>query len=142
LLSNPPTPLAQERPALPESDRYAVLADIQAMRQGQYSRSGPSITVFEVGGGDPAMNGSFVYLRIDHFDRAFVWKTGLNVRGVKKMIFAPGNAILLRVQEDFMDGKGTIVTRDAEYTIRFKTGGGALQDKVTVESGAGALGKK
>ena len=134
--------LAKDHTALPGNDCYAVLASVQAMHQGQFSRSGPSITVFEVGGGDPAMNGSFLYLRIDHHERSFVWKTGLNVRSVKKMSFGSGNAILLRVDEDFMNSKSAIVHRTATYRLFFHLDDDMLRDTVTIENNVAVTDKE
>ncbi|MBI4807056.1 MAG: hypothetical protein HY795_17720 [Desulfovibrio sp.] len=142
LLWDSPKTLAQECTPLPESDRYTVLAYLQAMHQGQYSRTGPSIKVFEVGGGDPAMNGSFIYLRIDHNDRSFVWNTGLNVRSVKRMSFGSGNAILLRVDEDFMNSNAAIVHRTATYRLLFYLDGGVLRNTVTLDGGVPGIKKE
>jgi len=125
--------LAMDRIALPDNDPYAALASVQKMHQAQNTGSGPFITVFEVGGGDPAMNGSFIYLRIEHNERSYVWKTGLNVRAVKRISLNPGNAVLLRTEEDFMDSKSAIASRPAAYRIIFHLNNGELQNTVTVE---------
>jgi hypothetical protein len=139
LLSGSHKALAQKYTPLPDNDRYSVLAHIQAMHQGEYSRSGPSIKVFEVGGGDPAMNGSFIYIRIDHNDRSFVWKTGLNVRSVKKMSFATGHSILLLVDEDIFDTNAAIRSRAQSYTIQFHLDNDELQNTMTIGESAGVL---
>jgi len=80
------------------------------------------------------MNGSLIYLRIDHNERSFVWKTGLNVRSVKKMSFGSGNAVLLRVDEDFMNSKSAIDHRTATYRLFFHLDGDMLRDTVTIEN--------
>lgn len=135
--------LAMDRTALPANDPYAVLGFVQRMHQARSPRSGPFITIFEVGGGDPAMNGSFIYLRIEHNERSLVWRTGLNVRSVNKVTFGSGNAVVLSVEEDFMDSKSAIVRRTATYRAVFHMDDGELLDTVTLEKDtAGAGGKQ
>jgi len=134
--------LAKDLTALPGNDCYSILASVQAMHRGQFSRSGPDIIVFEVGGGDPAMNGSSIYLRIDHNERSLVWKTGLNVRSVKMMSFGSGNTVLLRVEEDFMNSKSAIVQRTATYRLFFHLDDGMLRDTVIIENDVAVNGKE
>ncbi len=133
VLALPGQLLAAERAALPENDRYAVLANVQAMHRARCPGSSPCVTVFEVGGGDPAMNGAFLYLRLEHNDRSFVWKTGLNVRRVLKMSVGPGDVVVLRVSQDEMDSRSAIVQRTKTYRIRYHLDGDVLRDAVTVE---------
>lgn len=127
--------------ALPGNDKYSLLSTVQAMHKGKCSASGPDITVFEVGGGDPAMNGAFIYLRIDHNENSLVWKTGLNVRTIKKISFALGNTILIQAEEDFMDSKSAIKSRIAAYKILFFLDGDTLKNSLTIEKNGLSTGK-
>ncbi len=141
VLALPGQLLAAERAALPENDRYAVLANVQAMHRARCPGSSPCVTVFEVGGGDPAMNGAFLYLRVEHNDRVFVWKTGLNVRRVQKMWVGSGNVVVLRVSRDEMDSRSAIVQRIKTYRVRFHLDGDTLRDSVSVEGGEAAAAR-
>lgn len=125
--------MAFDSKVLPQNAAYSILSSVQAMYQGEYSRSGPFITVFEIGGGDPAMNGAFIYLRIVYNERSFVWKTWLNVRSVKQLSFLPNNVILLRVDEDVMDSNHSITQRSAIYKISFAIDKDDLMDIINVE---------
>ncbi|GFK92925.1 hypothetical protein NNJEOMEG_00753 [Fundidesulfovibrio magnetotacticus] len=119
--------------ALPESDGYALLASVQAMHRAQCPSDGPSVIVFETGGGDPAMNGAFLYLRLDLAERSFVWKTGLNVRRVLGLSCGPGDSVLILAEEDAMDARQNIVTRQTAWRVRFALERGNLRPVVAVE---------
>lgn len=120
--------------ALPGDDRYSVLDSVQAMHQARMPRQGPLLTVFEIGGGDPALNGSFLYLRLDHNDQVFVWKTGLNVRSVQQLSTGPGNTFVIRAKEDFFDGNNRIRSREVSYKINFHLTNDMIQDVISVET--------
>ncbi|MFZ5426894.1 MAG: hypothetical protein ACOZEN_07955 [Thermodesulfobacteriota bacterium] len=111
-----------------------ILASVLSFHQGEYSKSGPVIKVFEIGGGDPAMNGAFIYVHIEHESAAYTWKTGLNVRKINKIKYAPGNVIIIEADEDFMDDRQSISLRKRTYTIRFHLTGNALKDTLSIES--------
>lgn len=124
---------AVERTALTEKDNYAFLASVLAFFHGTYGTDGPEIKIFEIGGGDPAMNGAFIYVCITRNEDSFVWKTGLNVRDIRKITFLPGNTISLNVNEDYMRKDSTIANRKKIYSIRFFIQNDTLQDKIAVE---------
>jgi len=112
----------------------AILASVLSFHQGEYSKSGPLIKVFEIGGGDPAMNGAYIYVHIGHESAAHTWKTGLNVRKINKIKYAPGNVISIEADEDFMDGKQSISLRKRMYQIQFHLAGNTLEDYLTIEA--------
>ncbi|MHC1790603.1 hypothetical protein [Solidesulfovibrio sp.] len=125
--------LALRCTALSGDDRYSVLNTVQAMHQAKIQNQGPLITVFEIGGGDPAMNGSFLYLRIEHNDQVFVWETGLNVRSMQQLSTGPGNTIVIRAKEDFLDGNNMIQSRGVAYKISFYLKNDILEDAISIE---------
>lgn len=132
--------LALRCTALSGDDRYSVLNTVQAMHQARIQRQGPLITVFEIGGGDPAMNGSFLYLRIEHNDQVFVWKTGLNVRSVLQLSTGPGNTLAIRAKEDFFDGNNMVRSRTVAYKISFYFNDDTLEDAISIENSTGSPG--
>ena len=132
--------LALRCTALSGDDRYSVLNTVLAMHHARIPRQGPLLTVFEIGGGDPAMNGSFLYLRIEHNDQVFVWKTGLNVRSVQQLSAGPGNSLAIRAKEDYFDGNNMIRSRSVAYTISFFLINDTLEDAISIENNTKSLG--
>jgi hypothetical protein len=132
LLTAPYKVLAVDRFAATETDRISVLGAVQAFYRGEYSQTGPAIKLFEVGGGDPAMNGSFINICIDHNAKVYVWETGLNVRSIQKIRFNPGNTILLDVLEDVMDTNSAIVSHKKTYQVEFYIDNDVLQNRLSV----------
>lgn len=126
--------------ALPDDDRYSVLNTVQAMHHARLPHQGPLLTVFEIGGGDPAMNGSNLYLRIEHNDQVFVWKTDLNVRSVHQLTLGPGNTLVIRAKEDFFDANNMVRSRAVAYTISFFLNNDTLEDTISIENSTGASG--
>jgi len=132
LLAAPYKVLAVDRFAAPETDRISVLGAVQAFYRVEYSQTGSTIKLFEVGGGDPAMNGSFIDICMDHNATVFVWETGLNVRRIQKIRINPGNTILVDVLEDVMDANAAIVSRAKTYQVKFYIVNGVLQNRLSV----------
>ncbi|MYL84343.1 hypothetical protein GTA51_14520 [Desulfovibrio aerotolerans] len=132
-LSLPLQAMAIERMALTNTAQYSILSSVLSFYRGAYSESGPEIKIFGVGGGDPAMNGVFVYVSIEYNSEAFVWETGLNVHAIQKISFAPDNIILVDVKEDFMSKESAISSRKQTYQIKFYIDKDTLQKKVTLE---------
>jgi len=132
LLAAPYEVLAVDRVAATETDRISILGDVQAFYRVKYSQAGPTIKLFEVGGGDPAMNGFFIDICMDHNATVFVWETGLNVRRIQKIRINPGNKILLDVLEDVMDANSTIVSRKKTYQVEFYIVNDVLQNRLSV----------
>lgn len=126
---------AGQRTALPENDRFAVLSSVIWFGRAASPGQGPQVKVLGVGGGDPAMNGTFVYVCIEHGEKSLVWPTELNVREIRRVRVLPGNRIVLDVAVDRMDGASSIVTGKARYVVRFFVDGDVLRDRVTVEDG-------
>jgi hypothetical protein len=124
---------AKEIPALDHGDA-SILASVLSLHQRQYSGSGPSIRIFEIGGGDPAMNGALIYICLSHGEKTYLWKTGLNVREIKKITLSPGNRIMLRVHEDQMGADGVISHRITTYQFQFRIDDGVLQNTLFLES--------
>lgn len=133
-LTVPKPALAEERTALDDKDRYAVLASVLSFTRLDAAPPGPAVKLFGVGGGDPAMNGTFVFVCMEYNERQWVWKTGLHVRAIRKARALPGNRIRLEVDQDFMDNGTTIVSRRKTYQLRFYPADGVLQNRLTVES--------
>ena len=125
--------MAIERIALTDAAPYSILSSVLSFYRAAYSESGPEIKIFGVGGGDPAMNGEFVYVSIEYNSEAFVWETGLNVHAIQKIYFAPDNTILIDVKEDFMSKESAISSRKQTYRINFYIDKDTLQKKVTLE---------
>ena len=132
-LSLPVQAMAIERMALADAAQYSILSSVLSFYRGAYSESGPEIKIFGVGGGDPAMNGEFVYVSIEYNSEAFVWETGLNVHAIQKISFAPGNIILIDVKEDFMSKESNISSRKQTYQVKFYVDKDVLQKKLTLE---------
>jgi len=132
LLAAPYKVLAVDRFAATETDRISILGAVQAFYRVEYSQTGPTIKLFEVGGGDPAMNGSFIDICMDHNATVFVWETGLNARHIQKIRINPGNTILLDVLEDVMDANATIVSRKKTYQVEFYIVNDVLQNRLSV----------
>lgn len=122
-----------EKNALTDRDAYTLLAKVEAMHRLDRPREELAVRVFELGGGDPAMNGARLFVRIDHKNVSRVWSTGLNVRRVRKVAFAQESVLFLTVDEDSMDERSRIVLRSAVYSLRFRIKDGALGDGLTVE---------
>lgn len=130
-----PTPaMAEDRMALGDNDRYAVLASVLSFIRLDYAPSGPAVKLFGVGGGDPAMNGAFVYVSMEYNETQWTWETGLNVRTIRKASALPGNRIRLEVDQDFMENGTSIVSRRKTYQLRFVLVDDVLQNRLTIES--------
>lgn len=132
-LSLPMQAMAIERVALTDAAKYSLLSSVLSFYRGAYSESGPEIKIIGVGGGDPAMNGVFVYVSIEYNSEAFVWETGLNVHDIQKIVFAPGNVVLIDVKEDIMNKDSTISSRKQTYQVKFYIDNDTLQKKLTLE---------
>jgi hypothetical protein len=124
---------ALERVALSNNERLSILSSILSFYRAEYSVRGPEVKIFEVGGGDPAMNGAFVYVCIDYNSKSLVWETGLNVRNIQKISFAPGNIIQIDVKEDFMNKDTSIIIRKATYKVKFYIDSDVVINKLTIE---------
>jgi hypothetical protein len=125
--------MALERISPTSNESIRILSSVLSFHRGEYSSSGPEIKIFEIGGGDPAMNGAYIYVCIDSGQKVLVWKTGMNVRSLDKITYAPGNVIMLDVNEDFMDKNASIVNQKATYRMQFNIVGGVLQDTLVLE---------
>jgi len=126
--------LALRCTALSGDDRYSILYTVQAMHQAKIQRQGALITVFEIGGGDPALNGALLYIRIEHNDQAFVWKTGLNVQSIQQLSTGPENTLDIRAKEDFLDSNNMVISREVSYKIHFYLNNDILEDAIFVEN--------
>lgn len=133
-LAGPAPAMAEERLALGDNDRYAVLASVLSLTRLDYAPSGPAVKIFGIGGGDPAMNGAFVFVCMEYNETQWIWKTELNVRAIRKASALPGNRIRLEVDQDFMEHGTTIVSRRKAYQLRFSLADGVLQNRLIVES--------
>jgi len=120
--------------ALSGDDRYSILNTVQAMHQVRSQRQGPLITVFEIGDGDPALNGSFLYIRIKYNGLAFFWKTGLNVHSIQKLSAPPENTLNIRAKEDFFDSNNKVKSREVIYKISFYLNNDTLGDTISIEN--------
>jgi hypothetical protein len=130
----PSQAMTVERMAATENGKFSILSSVLSFYHREYSPSGPEIKIFELGGGDPAMNGAFIYISIDYNSNALVWETGLNVRNIQKISFVPGNKVLIEVKEDFMNSNSSMVSRKKTYKIQFYIDNDVLQHKLTIES--------
>jgi len=124
---------AAEELVASDNEKYSILASILSMHQRQYQGSGLDIKIFEIGGGDPAMNGSFIYICMAHAEKSYIWKTGLNVREISKIDVKSGNRIMLHVNEDYMNTQGAISSRRSTYQIQFRMDAGVLQHTLVLE---------
>lgn len=129
----PGAALAVERLAASDGEKLSILKSVQSMHRGGYSDAGPDIRVFEIGGGDPAMNGAFLYLCIEHNEKSYVWETKLNVRNIYKITYAKGNRIVLAVHEDYFGKNNKIASRSSTYQFQFFIDKDVLQDTLTLE---------
>jgi len=125
--------MAAELTAAAPGGRLEILSSILSFHRADYSESGPDIKIFGAGGGDPAMNGSFVFICINHESKSLVWETGLNVREITRIVCLPGDTVRVQVTEDVMNKNGSISNRKATYQFRFRIEGGELQKKLGLD---------
>ncbi len=119
--------------ALSGDDRYSILNTVQAMHQVKIQHQGALFTVFEIGGGDPALNGALLYTRIEHNDQAFVWKTGLNVHSIQQLSTGPENTLDIRAKENFLDSNNMVISREVSYKIHLYFNNDTLEDAISIE---------
>lgn len=111
-----------------KDERYQILGQISKVNQLSVSslegdEDGASISVFEVGGGDPALNGNNIFVSIcpnspekscAHFPYV------LNMNSVKKVTLdSEKRSIIVRGSEDYLTARGEIKKRRVTYGIRF-----------------------
>lgn len=82
-----------------------------------------TVKVFEIGGGDPAMNGNRLILNICEWDYAdgncYTWETGINIYEVKS-IKTKGNKCIIKCTEHQLgEDKGQIQEVPVQYVISY-----------------------
>lgn len=112
----------------------AILGRVLAVGQKTYGRDGPVVRVLELGGGDPAMNGDFLYVAIETASDCRVWKTGLNVRKLNAVTLAADRTIVLDVDQDVMAEDGSIGSRRHRYALKFFLTDGRLEPGLRLTS--------
>ena len=95
-----------------------------------------TVRLFEMGGGDPAMNGDVLLLTIIPGNReqaALTWKTGITVYTVTGAEIDPGRSeVVIKVQEHIMGPSGEIDEHSEIYTIEYEVDrkSGAISDMI------------
>jgi hypothetical protein len=110
----------KETVCLPSRDQsLAILQSIFEMHTA--STDDLHAALFETGGGDPAYNGSILYLVLGEDDfregNEYLFDPELNVYQIESFGFK-GNALVLRVTEH-VERKDDVVTMRVEYEFRF-----------------------
>ena len=95
------------------------------------------VRVFEMGGGDPAMNGNYLWLGLSGDESDTVWDTGLNVSTVAKVEVPSAGVVRLSVSWDTDDGEGNTKKEDGQVTIRYSLTEGRVAPSLSVEAPAG-----
>jgi hypothetical protein len=124
-----------------KEEKYQVLGMIFKVNQLSVSsfgggEEGASVSIFEMGGGDPAMNGNNLFVSIcpnsnekscSHFPYV------LNINALKKAsIDAAKKSIIIEGSEDYMNSNGEIKNRKVTYGIRYDwKADGTVKDTLT-----------
>ncbi len=124
--------LSTIRPVSQNESRF--FESIIKIHTGEYAENGFYIKIFERGGGDPAYNGTSVFLTIMFEEQARTWNLGLNVRKIRKIDFKPGNTIFLSVDEDRVDKSGKATLENFTYTVHFDIIHHILQETVSIDT--------
>lgn len=111
-----------------KEEKYQVLGMIFKVNQLSVSsfgggEEGASISVFEMGGGDPAMNGNNLFVSIcpNSNDKSCAhFPYVLNINGLKKVsLDAAKKSIIVDGSEDYMNSNGEIKNRKVVYGIKY-----------------------
>ncbi len=94
------------------------------------------VRVFEMGGGDPAMNGNYLWLGLSGDESDTVWDTGLNVSTVAKVEVPSAGVVRLSVSWDTLDAEGNTKKEDGQVTIRYSLTAGRVAPTLSVEAPA------
>ena len=111
------------------------------LHTAEYPEDGPFIKIFERGGGDPAYNGTHVFLTIMFQEQARTWHLGLNIREIIKIELKPDNTIVLSVNEDCPDNSGRSTLKHFVYIVQFALVNHKLQEKVYIDTDKPRCGK-
>jgi len=88
--------------------------------------------VFQVGGGDPALNGNHVFLSLMTYPEERTYDLGLNVASVTKVSFAGNNDLRVEGSEDYPGQDGSVAHRPFSARIIFKVTDGAPSESIGV----------
>ena len=111
-----------------KEEKYQVLGMIFKVNQLSVSsfgggEEGASISVFEMGGGDPAMNGNNLFVSIcpNSNDKSCAhFPYVLNINGLKKVsLKEEKKSIIVDGSEDYMNSNGEIKNRKVVYGIKY-----------------------
>jgi len=94
---------------------------------------GLMIRAYELTGGDPAMNGTSVYLSASAGYETLTWDLGVNIRSITKMERVGAAALKLTGTRDDLDGDEMPVSRPFEMIVRGRPSGDFLDAKLTLE---------
>lgn len=124
-----------------KEEKYQVLGMIFKVNQLSVSsfgggEEGASISVFEMGGGDPAMNGNNLFVSIcpNSNEKACAhFPYVLNINALKKVSLDAGKkSIIVEGSEDYMNNNGEIKNRKITYGIRYDwKADGTVKDSLT-----------
>lgn len=131
--AGPAGPAGASVKAIPETGRWACLADVLSFFMAECPDTGAVVKVLETGGGDPAMNGAKVHVAVLHGGATRVWNTGLDIQRLVAASLPGKGRILLRAIRDVMLADGRIVSREETYRLRYHIAGETLGDALDIE---------
>lgn len=88
--------------------------------------------LFEVGGGDPAMNGDRLFLTLGEDLEWPTFELGLDVASVTRFASAGAGKLRIDVSEDTLDADGMAAQKQATYVVTFTKGHDGPDPSVTV----------
>ena len=101
------------------TDPYAFINNVTIL---QLEKKGCTVKVFEIGGGDPAMNGNKLIINIKDWDsegNSYTWDSGIDIYRLKEVIHENHKIILLCTEHVPDNHSGEIKTLESRYSVSF-----------------------